>query len=155
MVQYLNDAMKRVNYIANETDAAYHEAALRLGLSDSALIILYVLCNAGGSCGLQEIAQLSGVSKQTINSAMRRLEEQGTVALSPLDGKKKCVCLTGAGKALAAKTAMRLIAIENEILGEWNEEERRQYVELQRRYLIAFRQKSKALGRLPHEKGDK
>ncbi len=152
MASCLSDAMKRINYITNEIDAAYHEAALRLGLSDSALMILYALCNAGGSCGLRSIAQMSGLSKQTINSALRHLEEQQIVTLRPLDEKKKFVCLTETGKILAENTAMRLIAIENEILDEWDEEERRQYAELQRRYLTAFRQKSKMLGKLPHEK---
>ena len=32
--------MKRFNYLLGEMDAVYHEMALKLGLSDSAMIIL-------------------------------------------------------------------------------------------------------------------
>ena len=54
--------LKRFNYLTNEIDAAYHEAARKLHLSDSALIILYTICNYGDSCLLSDIHRLSGIS---------------------------------------------------------------------------------------------
>ena len=41
MKELMTAELKRFNYLTNEIDAAYHEAALHLGLSDSALMILY------------------------------------------------------------------------------------------------------------------
>ena len=41
--------LRRLNYLMGETNAAYHEAALRLGLSDSAMRILYAVCDRGSS----------------------------------------------------------------------------------------------------------
>ena len=43
MEHILNKQMKRFNLLLSEIDVAYHDAALRLGLSDSAMLILYTL----------------------------------------------------------------------------------------------------------------
>ena len=67
---YLAEEMRSINHLLSEIDAAYHEASLRLGLADSAMQILYILCSQGGACLLRNICRQSGTSKQTINSAL-------------------------------------------------------------------------------------
>ena len=66
--------MRRYNHLVGEIDGVYHEMSLRLGLSDSAMIVLYTLCDSGGPCPLRDICRRSGLSKQTVNSALRKLE---------------------------------------------------------------------------------
>lgn len=145
MKDLMTTPLKRFNYLTSEIDAAYHEAALRLGLSDSAMMILYTICNFGSSCLLGDINRLSGMSKQTINSALRRLEADGILFLETFDGKKKKVCLTDKGIDLAKNTAVRLIEIENDIFSSWPKKERDMYVGLTQRYLDSFREKIKKL----------
>lgn len=135
--------LKRFNYLTAEINAAYHEAALLLGLSDSAMMVLYTICDSGGRCQLGEILRLTGVSKQTINSALRKLEAQGTVYLEASGGRKKTVCLTESGKALAERTVARLIEVENDIFAAWTQEDREQYLALTQRYLNDFKEKTK------------
>lgn len=139
--------LKRMNYLMSETNEAYHGAAVKLGLSDSAMTILYAICNSGGSCLLSEITRMSGTSKQTINSALRKLEREGIIYLEAAGNRKKLVCLTKEGKALAECTAMRVMAVENAILDSWTQEERRVYLDLQQRYLDQFKEKTKELAR--------
>lgn len=134
---------KRFGYLASEIDAAYHEAARKLGLSDSALSILYTICLSGDSCSLSDIVSLSGISKQTINSALRKLEGSGVVETR--GGKKKQVYLTESGKALAQDTALRLLEMENEIFNSWADGEFERYLTLTGRYLSAFQEKIKEL----------
>lgn len=71
----------RINYLTSEMDAVYHRASLKLGISDSVSLILYTIYDAGGSCLLSEIYKKSGISKQTVNSALRGLEGKGILAL--------------------------------------------------------------------------
>ena len=59
----ITEEMRQFNYLLSEIDAAYHEADQKLGLSDSAMQILYVICNHGEECLLSEICSLSGTSK--------------------------------------------------------------------------------------------
>lgn len=141
----ISKEMKRFNYLLGEIDAVYHEMAFKMGLSDSAMKILYAICDEGDCCLLQEICRRSGVSKQTINSALRKLEREGIVYLEAVDGRNKNVCLTDAGKGLAEDTAMRVIELENEIVASWPKEDMEQYLALTERFLVAIREKATGL----------
>ena len=137
--------MKRFNHLLGEIDAVYHEMDWKLGLSDSAMAVLYTICDNGGCCLLQDICRLSGLSKQTVNSALRRLEADGIVYLKVFEGQKKKVYLTAKGQELAENTAVRLIEIENSIFASWTEDEKMLYLELTQRYLLSFQESIKKL----------
>ena len=134
--------LRRYNHLLGEIAGAYHEMSLKLGLSDSVMNVLYTLCDSGGSCPLREICRRSGLSKQTVNSALRKLEAEGTVYLEPVSARSKSVCLTEAGRALAAGTAERVIHIENDIFAAWPGEDVERYLELTERYLLALRERA-------------
>lgn len=137
--------LERFNLLTSEIDAAYHDAALRMGLSDSAMLVLYTVCSRNGSCLLSDITGMSGASKQTINSALRKLEAEGIIYLEAFGARKKKVCFTDKGKQLADETVLRLIEIENQIFNEWSEEERQIYIEMTQRYLDMLKEKIKNL----------
>lgn len=139
MENFENAHLKRFNQLITQIDAVYHDVALKLGISDSTLKILYTVCWCGGECLLSEIT--SGVSKQTINSALRKLEADNIVYLKAFEGRKKTVCLTEKGYDFVKDTVLRLIAIENAIFDSWSDEERTAYMELTKRYLSTFREK--------------
>lgn len=138
-------AMRRYNHLMSEIDAVYHEISFRLGLSDSAMILLYTLCDAGDRCLLQEICRRCGLSKQTVNSALRKLEREGILYLEPVDCKSKRVCLTQKGEALAERTARRIIQMENDIFAAWPPEDAERYLALTGRFLQDMREKARAL----------
>lgn len=54
---------------------------MRIGLADSVMRILYAIYDNGDGCLLHTICQQSGISKQTVNSAIRKLEEEGILYL--------------------------------------------------------------------------
>ena len=64
-------------YLSAEITSLYHEAAVKIGISDTVLNILYVLCEKEGQCLQRDIFRLTGISRQTINSAIRKLERDG------------------------------------------------------------------------------
>lgn len=134
---------RRLSYLTSEIEAVYHEAALKCGLSDSALRILYTVCLQGDGCMLHEVVRLTGISKQTINSALRKLEEQGILYLKSAEGNRKNVYLTERGKKLSEKSAMRILDIENEILSSWTKAEQKSYIELTEKFLNSMREKFK------------
>ena len=144
MACFSSEEMKRFNYLSFEIDSAYHDAAVKMGLSDSAMLVLYAICAGGEACPLSDIPRLSGVSKQTINSALRKLEAEGLVYLKAGGGRKKLVCLTGRGGQVAERTVARVIGIENDIFSSWSEGERSLYLELTMRYLTEFKKRIEA-----------
>lgn len=137
--------MKRFNHLLGEIEAVYHEMALKFGQSDSVMNILYTICDYGDSCPLQEICRRSGISKQTINSALRKLEREGIVYSEQAGVKGKNVCLTEKGKELVGDTAVRVIEAENGILASWPEEDVKRYLELTERFLVGIKEKAKEI----------
>lgn len=136
---------QRFNHLLGEMEAAYHDISLQLGLSDSVSKILYTICDKGDHCPLSLICRQNGLSKQTVNSAIRKLEDQGMVELMAVDGKAKDVYLTEQGKILADKTARRIIEMENDILASWPVEDVQNYLALTERFLTALQEKGRAL----------
>ena len=141
----MNQEMKRFNHLTSEINAAYHETALKLGISDSAMQILYTICNNGESCLISDICRLTGISKQTINSSLRKLEGEKIIYLEVYKGRSKIIRLTEHGKMLTEKTVMKVIEIENKIFEAWSEEKRNLYLSLTQEYLTMFQNEVKQL----------
>lgn len=130
MSNKLRDKICKINCITEDIDSLYHQAALKLGVSDSVLFVLYMIYTKGDNYVLHDIYKLSGISKQTINSAIRKLENEDIVYLEKHDGKAKIVCLTDKGKSYIKKNAAKLFEAECNAFREWSEEEMDLYLSL-------------------------
>lgn len=153
MEHKVSKALKRYNYLFGETGLAYHEISLKLGMSDSAISILYTILENGDRCLLRDICRFTGMNKQTVNSSLRKLERENVLYLEPAGGKNKLVCLTAEGKALAERTAGRVLAIENEIFASWPREDVETYLKLTENFLLALKEQAsrlQAAGGEPH-----
>ena len=139
--------VKRINYLHSEINNVFHEMSQQMGLSDSVSCILYTICNFGDSCLLTDIINMTGIPKQTVNSALRKMEGDGYLQLETTQTRRKKVVLTEAGKLLAQKTAEQMIRMENEIYASWTEEERHLHLALTQRYLDQLKEKAKELHR--------
>ena len=104
--------IREFNRLYKELDDLYHNLALRQGLSDSASIILYALYLLGDGCLQRDICDLSYISKQTINSSIRRLEQDGYLYLQPGRGRDMHICLTPEGRRLVEEKAAPVAAME-------------------------------------------
>lgn len=142
MKNMISKELKRYNYLFGETGAVYHEINVKLGLSDSAMMVLYAVWENGGSRMLQEVCRYTGLSKQTVNSSIRKLEADKIICLEQAGSKNKKICLTQKGKELAQKTAGRVIQAENEIFESWSHEDVEKYLELTERFMTALKEKS-------------
>lgn len=141
----LFEQIHRVNYLVAELDALYHQAALKIGMADSAMRVLYTIYDNGESCMLSDICKQSCISKQTVNSALRKLEAEGIVYLEQQAGKTKRVCLTDEGKAYAKNTAARLFDMECQVFASWQEGEVDLHVSLMEKYVESFRRQLEVL----------
>lgn len=141
----VSNHMKRCNHLQGELEAAYHEAALKFGLADSTQLILYTICYLGDPCPLSDIVRMTGLSKQTINSALRNMEKQGLILLVAATARTKNVSLTEKGETLAQKTVIQLMQAEDDIFSSWAEEDVQKYLELNERFLNGLKEKIKVL----------
>ena len=125
---------EQYTFLAGEINALYHEAAVKMGISNSVQNILYVLCEKGGKCQQSEINKLTGISRKTINSAIRKLEKEELVYLEQGKGRNTILCLTEKGEKFSSEKIGSLHEIENKIWNEWTVEEQQQYLTLTKKY---------------------
>lgn len=137
--------MHRINYLNAELNALYHQASLKLGLTDSASIVLYTIYDNGQDCLLSDIYKQSGVSKQTVNSAIRNLEKKHIIYLEQHSGRAKKVILTDTGKEYVQKTVARLFDAESAVFASWTEEEINAHIGFMEKYIHSFQEQVKKL----------
>lgn len=95
-----------------EESDIYREIALRLGSSSSAICILYDLCLLGEGCTQKDICENSYLSKQTVNSAIRKLESGGYIYLEKGRGRSTHIYLTETGDGLIREKILPVIEAE-------------------------------------------
>lgn len=139
------DQIHRINYLTSEMEALYHQASLKLGITDSVSIVLYTIYDAGETCLLSDVYKKSGISKQTINSAIRVLEADDILYLKKHSGRAKRIILTEKGKAYVDKTVARLYEAEVHAFDSWTSEEISTYIRLMEKYADSLRQQIKTL----------
>ena len=132
------EKLRQINCLTSEMDGLYHQASVKIGLSDSASRILYELYTSGGSCLLSHIYKNFGISKQTVNSALRKLENENLIHLKQHYGKTKMVFLTEQGKEKANETVSKLVDAEIGAFESWSEEEIDTYISLTNKYVETF-----------------
>ena len=145
MDQKRRTQIHRINYLTSEMESFYHQASLKLGVSDSVSMVLYTIYDTGESCLLSDIYKKTGISKQTINSAIRTLEASDILYLIPYTGRAKKVILTQKGKDYIQKTAAKIYQAEIRAFDTWSEEEINTYMELMEKYADCFRQQIEKL----------
>ena len=78
-----NRALKEFDSLYKMIDDVYHEIALSMHLTDSAFLILYCLLELGDGCSQKDICKLYSISKQTVNSSVKSLEDKGFWSVRP------------------------------------------------------------------------
>ena len=96
-------ANREYNNLYRLGNELYHNVAVRMGLSDSAFDILYALDGLGDGCLQKDVCTASGLSKQTVNTSVHKLEQAGYVELRVEHGRGTHLHLTEAGRALVAE----------------------------------------------------
>ena len=145
MNKKIYDKVHLINHIISEMESLYHQVSLKMGISDSVSIVLYTIHVTEGICLLSDIYKKSGISKQTVNSAIRRLEDEGILYLEQHTGRSKKIILTEMGNKYINKTVAKLYEAEVQAFESWTKEEINTYVNLMEKYKDCFRKKINAL----------
>lgn len=108
--------LKRFNQIYKEMDAVYHNYAKNCGLSDMAYWILYSMAEEGRPFTQRDFCKSWSFAPQSVNSALKDLENRGVISLEPVPGNKKnkWIRLTAEGEEFMAHTITPLIDKECE-----------------------------------------
>lgn len=132
---------REFNRMYKEVDELYHEVALKSGLSDTSFLVLFSIVELGDGSLQIDIANRYFISKQTISSSVRALEQKGYLYLK--HGKKRDMnlYLTAEGERFAADYIIPLMELESNVFLLMSPEERDGLLRLTRRYTELLKEK--------------
>lgn len=135
------EILRDFNKLDKEIGDLYHDTALKLGLSDSAFFILYMLNDLGDGCLQKDICSECYANKQTINSSVKKLEQQGYLTLKQGRGRDKHMFLTEVGRRFVEEKIIPVVRKENEAIMSLDPEEREEVVRLTKKYVDILKDK--------------
>ena len=97
-------------YIEGLMQSAYHESALKMNLSDSEFWILYVFNFHQEGCNQSVLYKEACLTKSTVNSAIRKMEQKDLLYLTPGEGRNTMVFLTEKGRKLMEDTVYKAVS---------------------------------------------
>ena len=131
-IREFNEADKEMNII-------YHRLARHYRLSDSVFWVLYLLGEARGPMTQTKLCSALFLSKQTVNSALKKLESMSG------DRRNKLLSLTARGEELLRLAVEPTLSMEERAFLRLTPEERRTFLDLSHRYLNAIREEAEPL----------
>lgn len=142
----LTQRLYEYNTIIKENDELYRGVARTLGLPDCAFWILYALRESAQVLTQSEICNAMYQPKQTVNSALKKLEADGYIALLEMnDRRSKQIHLTEEGQRLAEKTVDRVVAVEAQAMAGLTVQEQEDFIRLFRKYTDLLRNSMQTL----------
>lgn len=137
--------LQEYNRLYKENCELYSEAAKNLGISEGAMWILYTLSLYDKPFTQSELCEEVFMPKQTVNSALKKLEQEGYILLqfSENNKKSKQIILTGSGKNLADNTVTKIIAAEKNVFNRFGSAEVQELFRYYGRYIEYLRSELK------------
>lgn len=74
--------LSEYNHVYKENTAIYRDLSVRMGMTESTFWILYTLRVEEAPVTQSDMCAILGYPKQTVNSALKKLEQEGLLTLS-------------------------------------------------------------------------
>ena len=139
MDQISHQTLMTFNKEMKKLDDVYRSAAKACGMAECAFWILYTLRVEERPFTQAEICEFLAEPKQTVNSALKKLEAEGYLALSSgTDQRSKLVQLTPEGERLARAHVDRIPEAEAAALCAMPPDDCAAFLRLTRQYRLLF-----------------
>lgn len=135
MTMHLLPKQNELNRLNKAISEFYHNLCVQLGISDSVFDIFYAIAVLGDGCCQKDICDYAFTRKQTIHSAIHKLEKEGMLCMTPGKGREMHIFLTPAGKQFIGKKIAPVITMENEALSQMLPDETDLLLTLTEKYL--------------------
>ena len=136
-----NKTLQEFDRLNRQIDELYREIAARRGLSGSAYGILQAMLVLGEGCTQIAVCRHACLNKQTVNSSVRRMVQDGLIELRQGEGREMRMHLTAQGERVMRERVLPVERAESEVFDEMPVEDQRAILRLVNRYLDSFRRK--------------
>lgn len=146
-MEEIKRCLSNLNSIFKECDEIYRVTAKKMGIPDCAFWILYILRTDGSTLTQREICSALYEPKQTVNTALKKLVEDGYIELlADNDRRSRQLRLTEKGIGFAERTVDQVILRELSALSALSAEERALFFRLFRKYIGLLDENMRVLG---------
>lgn len=142
-----NETLVEFDRLNRQIDELYYEIAAKQGLSESAYSILQAVLVLGEGCTQTDIYRYSWMNKQTVNSSVKRLNQDGLITFVHGSGREKKIFFTDIGKEVVNEKLLPFEQAESCVFDEMTAEEQAEILRLTNKYLTAFREKVKEIAK--------
>lgn len=131
-----NNRYDEFEAIRRKTDDEWNGIIDYFGMAKGKMMIIWTLYAFGRPCTQKEICDDWYESKQTINSAAKKLEEEGIIGIepSPDNFREKYLILSEKGKFLAMRTVGKVLKAEKSAFANLSEEEQNEVIRISKKY---------------------
>lgn len=122
--------------IRRKSDDDWGKTVSLFGMAKGQLMIIWTLFNFGRPCTQKEVCDDWYENKQTINSAAKKLIEEGyiDIAPSPDNFREKLLVFTEKGKFLAARTVGKMLLAEKNAFARLSEKEQDELISINKKH---------------------
>ncbi|MBQ7875546.1 MAG: winged helix DNA-binding protein [Oscillospiraceae bacterium] len=126
------DRFEQYQTVRRKTDDEWDSAISHFGIAKGQLMIIWTLFDFGRPCTQKEICDDWYENKQTINSAAKKLIDEGyiDIAPSPDNFREKLLTFTEKGRFFAMRTVGRILEAEKNAFSRLSEDEQDQLVRI-------------------------
>ena len=131
--------VRQLNNILCEIDSIYQMLLQNKSISDSEYAIIFAILGLGEGCLQKEIAEISYISKKTINTTIKKFERDGIIELKAGKYPNMHIYLTDNGKKYIQEHIIPIIEIENKFMENIPDDEFEKFSGLYEKYMSKFK----------------
>lgn len=139
MTLHLAQKQNEFNRLNKAISELYHDICVQIGISDSVFDIFYAISVLGDGCCQKDICNYAFTSKQTIHSAIHKLEREGFITLKSGKGREMHIFLTPKGEHFLEENIAPVIVMENRTCSQMNAKELDTLLLLMKKYFDCLR----------------
>lgn len=142
MKEQTKQQLENLNQQIKELSGIYHQAAVRLGISDNEFWVWYTVFVMGEEYSQQDICEIWSLPKQTVNSVVMNMVKRGFIKLEVVPGtrNRKLLRLTDKGKSYGEAVVRPIFEAEYRTIARLTEEERQLCISLLNKYIRYLRE---------------
>lgn len=111
----ISDRVKSLNSMLCEIEKIYQLLLSAQKLTDSEYVLLFHILAMGEGCSQKDIVESTHISKKTLNSTVKKLEQDELITLKAGKYPNMLLYLTEKGKNFIRERMLPIIEIENEL----------------------------------------
>lgn len=134
MLNENNDNLTKFINLDKELGSIYQRQSKKFELSESTIAILYAIRTSETGVTQKEIIEEFLLPKQTVNSAMKKLLDEGKVFVAEKTGREKRFLLTKEGIEMASQSADLILNAEKKAFFSFTDKEQETIIELLEKY---------------------